>query len=326
MALIFSLLALSLPFSLPMYARKVPRSQMTVGNPAALTITAVDDALPARLLAQWKARGVARRAAHASGVHASAIADSVSARAFIIPAAGSLAAGGGALFFRSDVTLVNYRNTPQQVLAGFWAQGSTNTIDPANFKTITLPPGQFVTVQDFVATALGKSGLGTLIFIPYTGTDFDPNGAIDGFSRIYTKQPGSTGTVSQPFDAVDPDTQSLQYVDEAIALGLRQDTDFRTNFGIVNVDGSDHVYKVSFVGEKLQTTVTVTVKAYGMIQQAIPAGDYGAVSILFQLTDAGNNFVSWVGYASSTDNITGDGWVSLASADLSPSELDVIGY
>jgi hypothetical protein len=28
-----------------------------------------------------------------------------------------------------------------------------------------------------------------------------------------------------------------------------------------------------------------------------------------------------VGYASSTDNITGDGWVSLASADMSPSEL-----
>jgi hypothetical protein len=321
-ALIFSLLALSLP----LYARKVPRSQMIVGNPAALTITAVDDALPARLLAQVKARGMARRASHANGVHASAIADSVSARAFIIPAAGSVAGGGGALFFRSDVTLVNYRDTAQQVLAGFWAQGSTNSLSSANYKTLTLPPGQFVTVQDFVASALGTSGLGTLIFIPYTGTDFDASGAIDGFSRIYTKQPGSTGTVSQPFDAIDPDTLSAQYIDEAVALGLRQDADFRTNFGIVNVDPADHVYKVSFIGEKLQTTMTLTVKAYGMIQQSIPAGDYGAVSILFQVTDAGNNFVSWVGYASSTDNVTGDGWVSVASADMSPDELDLIGY
>jgi len=322
MALIFLLLALSLP----MYARRVPRSQMTVGNPAALTITSVDDALPARLLAQWKARGVARRTVRTNGVHASAIADSVSARAFIIPAAGSLAGGGGALFFRSDITLANYRDTAQQVLVGFWTQGSTNTLNPANYKAITLPPGQFVTVQDFVATALGTSGLGTLIFIPYTGTDFDGTGAIDGFSRIYTKQPGSTGTVSQPFDAVDPDTQSLQFIDEAVALGLRQDANFRTNFGIVNVDAADHVYKVSFIGEKLQTTLTVTVKAYGMIQTSIPAGDYGAVTILYQITDAGNNFVSWVGYASSTDNTTGDGWVSLASADLSPGELDVVGY
>jgi hypothetical protein len=321
-----ALISLLLLLSLPLYARRVPRSQMTVGNPAALTVTAVDDALPARLLAQLKARGIARRASHANGVHASAVADSVSARAFIIPAAGSLAGGGGALFFRSDVTLVNYRDTPQQVLVGFWPQGSTNNINISSFKTLTLPPGQFVTVQDFVATALSTSGLGTLIFIPYTGTDFDAGGAIDGFSRIYTKQPGSTGTVSQPFDAVNPDTQSLQLIAEATALGLRQDANFRTNFGIVNVDGSDHVFKVSFVGEKAQSTINVTVKAYGMIQQSMPAGDYGAVSILYQLTDAGDNFVSWVGYASSTDNLTGDGWVSLASADLTPDELDLIGY
>src|SRR5438270_3702961 len=280
MALLFSLFALSLP----MYARRVPRSQMTVANPAALTITAVDDALPARLLAQMKARGTARRAARKSGVHASAVADSVSARAFVIPAAGSVAGGGGALFFRSDVTLANYRETEQKVLVGFWAQGTTNPPASATYKAVTLPAGQFVTVQDFVATALGTSGLGTLLFIPTTGTDFDESGAIDGFSRIYTKQPGSTGTVSQPFDAVNPDTLSAQYIDEAVALGLRQDANFRTNFGIVNVDAADHVYKVSFVGEKLQTTLTVTVKAYGMIQQSIPAGDYGAVSILFQVT------------------------------------------
>ena len=72
--------------------------------------------------------------------------------------------------------------------------------------------------------------------------------------------------------------------------------------------------------------MTLTVKAYGMIQQSIPAGDYGAVTILYQVTDAGNNFVSWVGYASSTDNITGDGWVSIASADLTPNDLTIIGY
>jgi hypothetical protein len=322
MALILALLALSLPI----YARNPSRlANMTAGDPAALTITAVEGDLPARLLAQLKSRSLARRSA--SRLHSSAVTDSVSARVLVIPAAGSVAGGGGALFFRSDVTLVNYRSTPQQVLAGIWPQGTTNSLDPANYKTITLPPQQFVTIQDFVVNGLGKSNLlGTLIFIPYTGTAIDPTGAIDGFSRIYTKQPGSTGTVSQPFDAVDPDTFSAQLIDESIALGLRQDADFRTNFGIVNVDSVDHVYKLSFVGERLQTTLTITVKAFGMIQQAIPAGDYGAVQIRYQVTDAGNNIVTWIGYASSTDNVTGDGWVSLASADLTPEQLDLIGY
>jgi hypothetical protein len=319
-AVVCALLALSLP----MYARNLSRlARMTATNPASLTVSPVDPALPARLIGQLKAR---RAAAH-SGVHTSAITDSVSARALVIPAAGSLAGGGGTLFFRSDVTLVNYRPTAQQVLAGIWPAATTNNFDAVNYKTITLQPNAFVTVQDFVVNTLGKSNvLGSIIVIPYTGTDIDPFGAIDGFSRIYTKQPGSNGTVSQPFDAVDPDTFSAPLVDEAVALGLRQDADFRTNFGIVNVDDKDRIFKVTFIGEKLTTTTTVTVKAFGMIQQAIPAGDYGALQVLYQVTNAGSDFVTWIGYASSTDNISGDGWVSLASADLTPDELDFIGY
>jgi hypothetical protein len=298
-------------------------ARLSAADPASIVFSNIDPTLPAQLLGQLHARRIARP----KGVHASAITDSISARAFIIPAAGSLAGGGGSLFFKSDVTLVNYRDTPQTVVAGFWVQGTTNTLNLATYKTVTLPPQQFITIQDFVSKSLGTSGLGSLVFIPYTGTDLDPNSAIDGFSRIYTKQPGSAGTVSQPFDAIDPDTLSAQYIDEGIALGLRHDADFRTNVGVVNVDAAPHAYKLSFVGEKLQTTINVTVPAYGMIQQAIPPGDYGALQILFQVTDApSTDFVSWIGYASSTDNITGDGWVSIASANFSPDELDLIGY
>jgi hypothetical protein len=317
--LFFALSAIAMTLSARQPARL---ARLSAADPATLVFTSVEPDLPARLLAQLQARRVARP----KGVRASAITDSISARAFIIPAGGSLAGGGGSLFFKSDVTLVNYRDTPQQVVVGFWKQGTTNTLTLSTYKSVTLPPQQFVTVQDFVGTSLATSGLGSLVFLPYTGTALDDNSAIDGFSRIYTKQPGSTGTVSQPFDAIDPDTLSVQYIDEGIALGLRQDADFRTNFGIVNVDPSPHAYKVSFVGEKLQTNITVTVPAYGMIQQAIPAGDYGALQVLYQVTDAGSNTVSWIGYASSTDNVTGDGWVSIASANFSPDDLTVIGY
>ncbi len=310
-------------FAMTLSARQPSRlARLSAANPATLVFSSVEPDLPARLLAQLHARRVARP----KGVRASAITDSISARAFIIPAAGSVAGAGG-LFFKSDVTLVNYRDTPQQVVVGFWKQGTANTLNLSTYKSVTLPAGQYVTVQDFVGTSLTSSGLGSLVFLPYTGTALDDNSAIDGFSRIYTKQPGSAGTVSQPFDAIDPDTLLAQYIDEGVALGLRQDADFRTNFGIVNVDASQHIYKVSFVGEKLQTNVTVTIPPYGMIQQAIPAGDYGALQILYQVTDAPSNaFVSWIGYASSTDNVTGDGWVSIASADFSPDELTLIGY
>jgi len=317
-------LLLAFAFTIPLAARPpLHLAHMSAANPASLVFAPVDPELPAQLLAQLQARRIVR----APGVHASAITDSISARAFIISAAGSLPGGGGSLFFRSDITLVNYRNTSQQVLIGFWQQGTTNSLNFSNYKTVTLPSNQFATVQDFVASSLGLSGLGSLIFIPYTGSAIDSNSAIDGFSRIYTKQPGSTGTVSQPFDAVDPDTLSAQLINEGVALGLRQDADFRTNVGIVNVDASPHAFKLSFVGEKTQTTLTITVPAYGMVQQAIPAGDYGALQIIYQVTDASTTtLVSWVGYASSTDNVTGDGWVSIASADFSPEDLTTIGY
>jgi hypothetical protein len=34
----------------------------------------------------------------------------------------------------------------------------------------------------------------------------------------------------------------------------------------------------------------------------------------------------WAAYASSTDNTTGDGWVSIAARDYGDDELDFIGF
>jgi hypothetical protein len=317
---------LSAAISLPLLARPTLRlAHLTAGKASSVAVAEVDPQLPGRLLHQLHAQLIARHAS-AGGAHTLAVADAVSGRSFIIPAAGSTAGGGGTLFFRSDVTLVNYAPTAQKVLAGFWPAGTTNSLNPAQYKQLTLNSNQFVTIPDFVATTMNTSGLGTLVFIPFDGTNLDPNGAIDGFSRIYTKQPGSNGTVSQPFEAVNVDTQSAVFSDEAIALGLRQDANFRTNFGIVNVDDKTRTYKIFFTGENSTTNITRTLPPFGMIFEAAPAGDFGALQIVFQVTNAGSDFVSWCGFASSTDNITGDGWVSIASADLSPTELDEIGY
>ena len=256
-------------------------------------------------------------------VHARAVGDNRSARYFVIPAAGSVQGANGT-FFRSDVTLINYASTAEDVIALFWPAGQSTPPSTSAGVKLTLQPAKAVTYVDFVASVLNKSGLGAILFFGVKGTAVDPNAAIDGLSRIYTKQPGSDGTVSQEFPPVD--VYNLLVADTSASLGLRQDASYRTNFGIVNADKVPHNVHVTAIGERLTQDTTVTVPAYGMIQSSIPAGDYGAVTIAFDITDSGGASVSWVAYASSTDNITGDGWVSIASADLTPNDLAVIGY
>ena len=42
--------------------------------------------------------------------------------------------------------------------------------------------------------------------------------------------------------------------------------------------------------------------------------------------DVADDGQSWAAYASSTDNTTGDGWVSIAARDYGDDELDFIGF
>lgn len=256
-------------------------------------------------------------------VRAQTVGDNRSARYFIIPAAGSVAGANG-LFFRSDVTLINYAANPEDVIALFWPNGQSTPPQTSTGVKLTIPPARAVTYIDFVATVLNQSGLGSILFFGVNGTALDTNAAIDGLSRIYTKQPGSDGTVSQEFPPVD--VFNLLVADTSASLGLRQDSAFRTNFGIVNADQIPHKVLVTAIGERATNSVTVTVPAFGMVQQSIPAGDYGALTVTFDITDSGGASIAWVAYASSTDNITGDGWVSIASADLTPDDLTVIGF
>ncbi len=256
-------------------------------------------------------------------VRAAAVGDNRSARYFVIPAAGSTAGANGT-FFRSDVTLINYASAPEDVVAIFWPAGQSTPPAVTAGVRLTLPAAHAVTYIDFVATVLGRSGLGAIFIVPVLGSSFDFTAAIDGQSRIYSKQPGADGTVSQEFPPIDVD--NLLVADTSASLGLRQDSSYRTNFGIVNADRIPHNVRVTAVGERATNQTTITVPAYGMVQTNIPPGDYGALTVTFAITDSGGASVSWVAYATSTDNITGDGWVSIASADLTPGDLTFIGY
>ncbi|MGZ4808912.1 MAG: hypothetical protein ACXV7D_06225 [Thermoanaerobaculia bacterium] len=225
---------------------------------------------------------------------------------FLIPIAGNTAASGGT-YFRSDVTFANLRNAKQNFGVLYLQAGQDNS--SAAPKFYSLDAGAIVTVTDFVGTNLQKGGIGSLLVF---GTDEqgsrDVNAELDGFSRIWTPQPGSSGAVSQNFDAI----STLDLIGNGITyiLGLRQNAQFHSNVGIVNLDSSAHNFNVTSL--VTGASETITVPAMSVVQTGIPANSGGSSSGSVQLGLTTDSTDVWSAYGTSNDNTTGDGWVSRA--------------
>jgi hypothetical protein len=230
--------------------------------------------------------------------------DSVSA-SFLFPSAGSVQGNGGT-YFRSDVTIANYRSSSQKI-AIYWLAGGQNN-STAQPQYLTLNANSTYFLRDFVGTTLGKSGLGAVLVNAVTSSNqFDSQASIDGFSRIWTNQPGASGTVSLSFPSV---AQADSYGSgSAVALGLRQDSGFRTNAGIVNLDSATHTWSVHVGGINGSTDFTIQVPPFSQVQTSIPAGNWGDLYLSF--TPNVSNFY-WSAFGATADNITGDGWVAHA--------------
>ena len=99
------------------------------------------------------------------------------------------------------MTITNHRNVAQRIGISFMAQGVDNSNAPVLADTI--PASTPVVYRDFVGVSLGETGLGSVIVFGVTATGaLYPDALIDGFSRIWTPQPGSAGSVSQGFPSV----------------------------------------------------------------------------------------------------------------------------
>jgi hypothetical protein len=225
---------------------------------------------------------------------------------FIFAAAGSVQGSGGT-FFKSDVTIFNHRASQQEIAVGYLAQGVDNTTAPLDY--FILDPGRPVIERDFIGGELGKSGLGAVLIAGVLSNgDLDVNAELDGFSRIWTPQPGSAGSVSQGFPSVA--FQDSLGSDWAYAQGLRHDAGFRTNAGIVNLDDVSHTWTVDVNGTNGRTSFTITVPPLSMRQQVIPTGNWGDLVLGFQVSGSG---FWWSAYGAAVDNTTGDSWSSHAS-------------
>lgn len=233
----------------------------------------------------------------------------------LIPAAGNVEGINGT-FFRSDITIVNLLNSDQNVLLQWLPQpGGTRT---ANVITIRALSG--IRSADFVHDYLGVTGLGAIIVSGVTQPIVlqpptpDPNARLFVSSRIWSPQPGTTGTTSQnlstvPLSSVNTPAAAIFGVGAA-----DHSTDYRVNVGIVNVDPNrTQTFVVSYSTTLDVPPANITVVLPPMTMQQVSAGTPANQQIsIVNVTASGSNL--WTAYGSTVNNVTGDAWSELAVA------------
>jgi hypothetical protein len=226
----------------------------------------------------------------------------------LIPAAGAQQ-GAGNTFFRSDITLINYRSVDQRVRLQWLPQDTTGVgLSPMDI-TITAASG--IASEDFVTNVMQRTGLGAILV---TGIDSggspDPSALLVATSRIWTPENSSTsGTESQSLPSV-----STTDINSGIVtvLGERREARYRANVGIVNLSQTTQTYQVTVAGSFGTETHTTSVPGMGMTLFGI-IGAASTIPLQIQVVNAGAppRSTFWVAYASSVDNTTGDAWTTL---------------
>ena len=149
-----------------------------------------------------------------------------SGRGLVLPGAAHVTGVGGSQW-RTDVDLFSIGNTLTTVHVGLHPWGSEGP--PAAERTLTLPPGRSLHLDDVVQNLFGQEGAATLTLTPVGGT-------ITAQARTYADSPA--GTYGQFISAV-PDDAAAAAGDEIWLAGLKQaasdDEGYRTDLGLVNV-------------------------------------------------------------------------------------------
>lgn len=221
---------------------------------------------------------------------------------FVFPIVGSAAAGGG-LFFRSETVIYNRLNRPQNIAIYYFpiGGGAANCLRPA--KQMRLDANAWYVWTDFVADALNTSGLGAVIVLGVTSSGAtDTSARIDGNSRIWTPQPGTSGTTSQNF----PSVSLGMPAGGQSSFGLRHDEFYRSNYGIFNYDIVPRTFRVRPNGLRGNpVTFTVPLDACSATLAPLQGGPYGSYELYIEAVDGKANYFT---FGSSVDNATGDSW------------------
>jgi len=242
--------------------------------------------------------------------HAQVITPRSGAPQILIPAAGFVNGANGEVF-RSDIAVFNYRVVDQIVQFRWLPQGASG-VDVAPVQ-ITMRGLSGVSSEDFVTTILHQSGLGAVLITGMTSAGLQDSGAnLVATSRIWTNQPGSNGTVSQTLPILS--TADMTSSSSLAIEGLRRDSRYRVNAGVVNLDASAHTFRIA-IGTVMATQelVDVSVPPLSMRQVSLPGAASDPLQIFVtNLENVSTPTVSnWTAYGSSVDNVTGDSWSAI---------------
>jgi hypothetical protein len=219
----------------------------------------------------------------------------------VIPVAGATA-GANNTFFRSDINLINLGNTDQRVIIQWLPQGRTG--QGLISRDITLPAQSGFFSEDFVTNVLQQTGLGAIVIQAVDGEGtYDSTARLYGTSRIWTPQPGTDhGTVSQTLPG-----QSRKWI-----FGVRRDERYRLNVGVLNRDAEVRRFRIQTLGSIPQgggEVIELELQPLSMHQVNIPGTATGSFQIIVENISTNNG--TWETWASSIDNVTGDGWTSV---------------
>ena len=231
---------------------------------------------------------------------------------FVIAAAGNLQGGNGT-YFRSDITVINFASHAQTVQFQWLPQAGGTPIT----HSTTINSLSAINSEDFVGQVIGAQGLGALVVTGLTSSGtLDPTAVLYATSRIWTPQPGTTGTTSQSLNIVTSVPSAMQMA----VFGLRRDSRYRANVGIVNLDtAAAHTFLVDLpcnLGAPVFEQYTVTLAPATTAQVALTGGCSVTPQVNIYSRDATPG--PWLAYGSSVDNVTGDAWTELALPGRTP--------
>ena len=250
-------------------------------------------------------------AASASSLIASRRADVITAgrrSSLIIPVAGSVAGAFGT-FWRTDLSVINYRDVEQRTLITYSSSGTFSYGSEVDVEVV-LPAHSTTTYEDVVSTLFQKNGLGVIYINPTFETAFDPAADLDATYRIWTDQPGRGGTMSQASSALHV-FELPTGTQTRVIIGARQDANFRCNVGVTYIGYGARSFRITARSASGSVTTTVLVEGYNMAQVALPQGNLGYMTLTVEPLDVLDGEV-WSAYASTIDNVSGDAWLQNA--------------
>jgi hypothetical protein len=232
----------------------------------------------------------------------------------LVPAAGNTAGANGT-YFRSDINVINLKNSSSQVVQLRWLpQAGTGT---SGTQIVTIAAQSGISSENFIGEILGRTGLGALEVTGLTaGGALDTTAQLQVTSRIWTPEPDNKngiddeGTMSQTFPSIvlPSNASSVKGV-----FGVRRSPQYRLNVGITNPTGVTQHFKVTTYVLSNPVDITsfnVDLPAQTMNQFNIGGTTTGLVQVIIQNTEAATG--DWQAWASSVDNESGDAWSQMA--------------